>query len=80
MSNFGKTQSKFKLVIYLKRGEKKVYYSLENEEKVSDDKAIRGMIRRLLYHLYKDKYQTAIIYEQYTGKEKHKFINGVQEF
>jgi len=76
MSNFGSDQSKFKMVLYLKSGERKCFYSLLNEEKKSDEVAIRGMKRRLLDRMYKGKYQTALIYNRITDRIEQKYING----
>jgi hypothetical protein len=79
MSNFGTDLSKFKMVLYLKNGDRKCFYSLLNEEKKGDQIAIRGMQRRLLENRYKGKYQTAIIYDRIQDKEVQKFINGKME-
>ena len=79
MSNFGTDQSKFKMVLYLKSGDRKCFYSLVNEEKKGDEVAIRGMKRRLLERIYKGKYQTALIYNRMTDKIEQKFVNGIKE-
>ena len=79
MGNFGKDQSKFKLVVYMKNDDRMVFYSLENEEKRSAEVAIRGMIRRLLLRKYLNKYKTAIIYDNTTGAMVSKYVNGVKE-
>lgn len=79
MSNFSSEQSKFKMVLYLKSGERKSFYSLINEEKKGDEVAIRGMKRRLLERIYKGKYQTALIYDRFTDKVVQKYINGKME-
>lgn len=70
--NFGHDHSKFKMILYLKSGEKKCYYSLLNEEERGDLFAISNMKRRLFVR-YKLKLQTALIYHQKTGQliEKH---------
>ncbi len=79
MSNFGNEQSKFKMVIYLKSGDRHTFYSLINEEKKSDEVALRGMKRRLLENRFKGKYQTALIYDRFADKLLEKFINGKME-
>jgi len=79
MSNFGNDQSKFKMVIYLKNGARHTFYSLINEEKKSDEFALRGMKRRLLENRFKGKYQTALIYNRYADILIEKFINGKLE-
>lgn len=79
MSNFGNEQSKFKMIIYLKSGDRQTYYSLLNEEKKSDEIALRGMKRRLLENRFKGKYQTALIYNRFSDKLIEKFINGKME-
>ncbi|MDZ4059440.1 MAG: hypothetical protein U1D64_05285 [Bacteroidales bacterium] len=79
MSNFGSDQSKYKLIVYLKNGERKSYYSLLNEEKKGDDFAIRGMERRLLERIHKGKYQTALFINRHTDTPCRKFVNGKLE-
>lgn len=77
MSNFDKKTSKFKLLIYFKNGSPgKSFYSLENEEKKSDGKAMSGMIRRLLESRYRGKYSTALLYDNHSGRLIMKFIDG----
>lgn len=76
MSNFGKDQSKFKMVIYLKNGQRKCFYSLVNEEKKGDDVALRGMTRRLLENAYKGKYSTALIFDRVADTQVKKYVNG----
>ena len=79
MSNFGSDQSKFKMIIYLKNGQRKCYYSLLNEEERGDHIAVGGMVRRLLERMYKNKYQTALIINRETDIVYKKFINGKLE-
>lgn len=79
MSNFSSDQSKFKMVVYLKNGQRKCYYSLINEEKKGDEFALNGMIRRLLDRIHKGRYQTALIIDRYTDKTVKKYVNGKLE-
>ena len=74
--NFGVDISKFKMVIYLKNNDRKVFYSLTNEEKKGDRYAINGMIRRLLEKRYKNTYHTAVVYNRETNIEVLKMIEG----
>jgi len=67
MSNFGSDQSKFKMVLYLKNGDRKCFYSLVNEEQRGDQFALRGMERRLLEKTYKGKYQTALVFNKHSN-------------
>lgn len=76
MSNFGKDNSKFKMVVYLKNGKRLCYYSLTNEEKKGDVVAINGMVRRLLDKAHKGKYSTALIYNTKSDIQLRKYVNG----
>lgn len=76
MSNFGKDSSKFKMVVYLKNGQRKCFYSLINEEKKGDEVALRGMVRRLLENAYKGKYSTALIFNTSADIQVRKYVNG----
>lgn len=76
MSNFGKDSSKFKMVLYLKNGQRKCFYSLINEEKKGDEIALRGMVRRLLENAYKGKYSTALIFNTSADVQVRKYVNG----
>ncbi len=78
MGNFSNDQSKFKLIIYLKSGQRQCFYSLLNEEKKGDDVAKRGMIRRLLERRFKDKYQTALLYDRISDLLLQKWVDGKQ--
>ncbi len=63
MANFGIGLSRYKMVVYMKGGEKKIFYSLIKEEQKSPTKVVSNMVRRLLFGLYHGKYQTAMIYD-----------------
>jgi len=78
MANFGSETSKFKMVIYLNDNEKKVFYSLENEDKRGENYSVDGMVRRLLERMFKNKYHTAVIYDLKTNSQVLKFVNGKQ--
>ena len=79
MSNFGNDQSKFKLIVYLKGGQRQCFYSLLNEEKKGDEVAKKGMVRRLLDRRFKGKYQTALMYERQTDTLLDKWIDGKKQ-
>lgn len=79
MSNFGTDQSKFKMILYLKNGDRKCFYSLLNEEKKGDQIALRNMCRRLLDKIYKGKYMTALIFDRVSDKVIEKYIDGKKE-
>lgn len=76
MSNFGSDQSKYKMVVYLKNGQRKCYYSLVNEEERGESVALRNMIRRLLERLHRGKYQTALVIDRYSNKIITKYVDG----
>ena len=65
------------MLIYFKNNDPaKYFYSLENEERKSDGRAIGGMVRRLLENRYRGQYSTALIYDNASGKLIEKYING----
>lgn len=66
MANFGAGVSRYKMVVYLKSGDKKVFYSLTNEEQKVPQKVVSNMVNRLLFGMYRGKYQTAMIYDTHS--------------
>lgn len=79
MSNFGNDLSKYKLIVYLKGGQRQCFYSLVNEEKKGDDVAKRNMKRRLLENKFKGRYQTALLYDRLNDVCVEKWVNGKLE-
>ena len=84
MPNFGPDISKFKMVIYLTSNDKKTFYSLTNEENKGNERALNGMVSRLLFRKYRGKYQTALIYAkvngQWTSEAIQKWVYGTKEY
>jgi hypothetical protein len=64
------------MVVYLKNGQRKCYYSLVNEEERGDAVALRNMTRRLLERLHRGKYQTALVIDRYSNKILTKYVDG----
>ncbi len=66
----GKETSRIKLVIFLKAGGSKTYYSFHTEDaRKEQPQLITIMHRRLLQNLQKGKYNVAIFYCNKTGDE-----------
>jgi len=82
MANFGPSVSRYKMVVYLKNGDRKVYYSLlKEEQKNPPDKVVSNMVRRLLFGLHHGKYQTAMLYDtRNTNEAFQKWSLGHREY
>lgn len=75
--SFSSESSSFKLVIYLQSGEIIRRYSFLKADKNGSS---NFKLERLLLTTYKNKYTTALLYDNKTDQELVKWVNGIKIF
>jgi hypothetical protein len=82
MSLYDKNTSLSRAVVYLKTGERKVYYSFLREDKKGQQVGIGGLVRRIINEKHRGQYNTALIYNNPGRDEQpmHKYVEGRKEF
>ncbi len=72
-----------KCIVYFKDGNSRTFYSYDKSNRNSKPNKALGMRRleKMLMRHFKDRWETAIIYENFTkGRELAKYKNGVRVY